>query len=98
MCKKKLTEEELEQLRQQYYDLTSDLKQYSRLFWQRRFWKAPRKTREETFSQYKFIKGALNATLDTLCAENGMTIRLAEKALYNRFVKIRTKINIMKSI
>lgn len=93
----KLTKEQVEELKNQYYGLTEDLKQYRRLFRQRRYWEEPKRTRHDTRSQYNFLKGALNATIETLIATDNLPGTIASSAIFNRFITWRTKYAIIQN-
>lgn len=98
MEKHKLTESEVKNLQKQYFDISGDLRKYRRLFFQRRFWKAQKQLRKDTRNDYKFLRFSLNATIETLCATDNLTVRIASHAIMNGFVTIRTKWLVFKNI
>ena len=98
MEKKKLTSEEIAQLQNSYEDITGDLFRYRRLFRERRYREAKEQDREIARKQYKFLKISLNSLIDTLIATDGLTIRIVKAALFNRFLKIKTKWAIVRHL
>ena len=93
-----LSKEQVSELKQQYWDITADLKKYRRLFWQRRFWRAPDKVRKDTKRQYKFMKFSINELILTLCFTDNMDGQLAASAILNRFVTWKTRYIIIQNI
>lgn len=89
--KRTLPNPEIAGLNTQFYDLTSDLKQYRRLQWSRDFKKALPDQQKSIKSQYRFFKSALNSTLETLISQDGLNHSVAIDALFNRFVSFKTK-------
>lgn len=89
--KRTLPKPEIAGLNTQFYDLTEDLKKYSRLQWSRDFRKALPEQQKSIKSQYLFFKSALNRTLETLISQDGLNHSVAIDALFNRFVSFKTK-------
>ena len=99
MEERKLTSEEIKELEKQYFDMTDDLKRYRKLFWKRKFWKASKEARKGAFYQYRFFHRSLNETLLSLikCEEWYNNVIVCD-AIKNRFVTVRTKAALLKSI
>ena len=89
--KRTLKKEEINELIEQYYNLTGDLNRYERLKWRRDFRNADKETKIRAMEQKKFFKAALNATLETLIDQDALPNNTAVAALFNRFVSFKTK-------
>lgn len=91
-----LSESEIEDLHVQYYNLTSDLRQYRSLLRSRDIKKAIPEQQRNIKSQYSFFKSSLNGTLETLISQDRLRYNVAVNALFNGFVSFRTKIQVSK--
>lgn len=91
MKKRKLQKNEIEELVEQYQDLTDDLKRYRKLMWSRDFRNAVPEMRKNAKTQASFFKAALNATVDTLIDQDALPTNTAIDALFNRFITFKTK-------
>lgn len=91
MEKRKLQKNEIEELVEQYQNLTEDLKRYRKLMWSRDFRNAVPEMRKNAKQQAAFFKSALNATVDTLIDQDALPTNTAIDALFNRFITFKTK-------
>lgn len=92
----KLSESEIEDLHVQYYNITSDLRQYRSLLRSRDLKKAISEQQRSIKSQYSFFKSALNGTLETLISQDRLRYNVAVNALFNGFVTFSTKRKVSK--
>lgn len=90
--KPQLTQEQLEQLNDQYFELTETLQSYRDGMkgknYRKKFDQFQRNEIEKT---YKFHKFALNEGLKTLMDQDGLKTTTAFDAMGNRFVKLLVK-------
>lgn len=96
MEKRKLQKNEIEELIDQYQNLTGDLNRYARLKWSRNFRKAVPDMRKSAKRQAHFFKVALNATVQTLIYQDALPINIGIAAMFNRFTTFKTKRIVIK--
>ena len=90
--KKSLTKEELDQLNEQYFELTKTLQGYRDGMKSKNYRKQfDQFQRNEIEKTYKFFKFSLNEGLKTLIDQDGLKITTAFDAMGNRFVKLLVK-------
>lgn len=94
--KRTLKKEEINELIEQYHNLTGDLNRFERLKWRRDFRNASKETKIRAMRQKSFFKAALNATLETLIDQDALPNNTAVAALFNRFVSFKTKLSVSK--
>lgn len=93
---RQLSKAEIDGLQKDYWNMVQDLKQYRKLFWTKKFWKASKEARTSTFGQYRFIQWSLNELLESLMKAGQISDDIVLSALRNRFVTFQTKRNIMQ--
>lgn len=97
MEKRPLTPEELDQLEQQYYELTEELRSYRNGMRDRDYKaKFPKQEREHIKRQYKFLKNALNEGLGVLIDHEHLSVKTCIDVIGNPFCTLRTKWNVSK--
>lgn len=94
--KRTLEKKEINELIEQYHNLTGDLNRYERLKWKRDFRNASNKKKIRAKRQKSFFKAALNATIETLIDQDALPNNTAVAALVNRFVSFKTKWIVIK--
>ena len=92
----RLTPDQLEQLEQNYYNITEDCRSYKELFGKPHFRESDQKLQQSARKQFDFYKRALNATLETLMMHDYLSYSVTVSALKNRFVRFGTKMRILK--
>lgn len=92
MEKRKLTQEELDQLNDQYYELKKTLKEYRDGMRSKNYRSMfDKQQRDQIELQYGFFKKCINETLITLMDQDGLKTTTAIDAIWNRFVGFVTK-------
>lgn len=96
MEKPKLTEEQLAQLKQQYYSLTEELNIYRKNMRGKKYSDTyPQTEREKHMHQFKFLKFSLLETVKILIAERHYDEQMAIDFVFNRFLPIGLRLRAM---
>lgn len=96
---KRLTNEQLDALDQQYGELTKELYTYRDGMCDKDYKaKFPKKQRDQIKRQFDFLKMALNEGLDVLMLHNHLKVGTGVDAIGNPFVKFKTKIRILRHL
>lgn len=96
MEKPKLTDEQLEQLKQQYYSLTEELNIYRKNMRGRKYRDTyPQAEREKHMHQFKFLKFSLLETVKIMIAERHYDEQMAIDFVFNRFLPIGLRLKAM---
>ena len=93
---RELTKAEIDGLQNDYYNMIQDLKEYRKLIWTKKFWKASKEARTSAFGQYRFIQWSLNELLESLMKAGQIRDDIVVSALRNRFVTCQTKRHILQ--
>ena len=94
--KPKLTDEQLAQLRQQYYSLTEELALYRKNMRGRKYRiNYPSKEREQHMKQYLFLKLSLKETVKVLMLYKAVDEQLLIDCVFNRFLPLGLRLKAM---
>ena len=92
---KRLSDEELDKLDTQYWNLTDTLVQYDHGMRSPEFKRFPKEQQETTRKQFEFMKYALNESVNVLILHDYLKPETAKHASGNRYVTLKTKWKIL---